>query len=595
MAALVSSGQEDVSYAKVDETLGSWLRRRRHGNHGLIPQLEGELQQLKESREKLLSNQKSLTVLMKEQEELREKLDSLDQELSIYAKIDKKDLNERFSQAKSKLEEMEGHHSSLITQREEFLSIPSRPDLLDLEEHLLEVKGLEPQIRQIEQAIMQIEDRLETTQKNAEDSRFPLMNGNQAMAQVEADLDEIKELEHKIVKSKTGTWKHWVFGLICGVGVALGGFSVPDKATFFGILGGITFMMVSGLGLAMSLSSCTRKQEQLEETYQFYEVTTSPEIREIGNKYVAHQDEISTLTSQIAQSYRGLDDMRKKQKEEHQSIIEKVTKFAPKVTNLTACTDAISQALRLEEQMEKAALELEQRRTIYQELLEQGGEEINTTEELVLPKTPQKDLQLAKDRLDRQMDKNQQEIRTIVEVQDALGDLVALSAKENALEEEVERRRQEYRAVAIARKGMERAAMTVQHRFYPELNRIAGDYFSRLTGGKYKSLSLTRELEAFIDTDLEEENHSTLALSQGTVDQIYLAVRLAVADLCLSKGGLSPIVLDDALISFDQDRMECALDLLAELGSKRQIILFSCHGREGKYLANHRTAKVIAL
>lgn len=595
MAALVTSGQEDVSYAKVDETLGSWLRYRRHGKNGLIPKLESELKNLKDSREKLVTNQKTLTVLLKEQEELREKLDLLEQELNIYHRLAKKDLNQRFSKAKADYEEMDGHHQNLLKQREAFLSIPQRGELLNMEEHLLEIKGLEPQIRQIEQAIMQVEDRLDTTQKNAEDSRFPLMNAQQAMAQVEADLEEIRDLARKVEKSKGSTWKHWVFGLIFGVAVSLGGFSFPEQATLFGFLGALTFICISGLGVMFSVASCKRKEDQLEETYRFYEVATPPEIREAGAKYVANQDEIATLTSQIAQSYRGLDDMRKRQREAHADIIQQVSRFAPEVSNLTACTDSVSRALRLEEQMSKTAQEVEERRGLYQDLLDQGGEDFNTLEELQPPKTPEKDLSLAKERLDRQLYQLGQDIQRIAEVQEALGDLVALSAKEVALEEEVERRRQEYRAVAIARKGMERAAVTVQHRFYPELNRIAGEYFARLTGGKYKSLSLTRELEAFISDQVEEGGHSTLALSQGTVDQIYLAVRLAVADLCLSKGGLSPIILDDALISFDQERMECALDLLVELGAHRQIILFSCHSREGKYLSNQNKAKIIAL
>ena len=55
-----------------------------------------------------------------------------------------------------------------------------------------------------------------------------------------------------------------------------------------------------------------------------------------------------------------------------------------------------------------------------------------------------------------------------------------------------------------------------------------------------------------------------LFLSKGTVDQIYLAVRLAVYDLCL-KERRAPLVLDDALAAFDDRRMVLALELLEEL------------------------------
>ena len=46
----------------------------------------------------------------------------------------------------------------------------------------------------------------------------------------------------------------------------------------------------------------------------------------------------------------------------------------------------------------------------------------------------------------------------------------------------------------------------------------------------------------------------------------------------------SPLVLDDALIRFDQTRLEKAMELLAELGEKRQILLFSCQDREKIWL-----------
>ena len=45
-----------------------------------------------------------------------------------------------------------------------------------------------------------------------------------------------------------------------------------------------------------------------------------------------------------------------------------------------------------------------------------------------------------------------------------------------------------------------------------------------------------------------------------------------------------PILLDDALVNFDDERMAAALDYLLELSSQRQILLFTCQRREGDYL-----------
>ena len=79
--------------------------------------------------------------------------------------------------------------------------------------------------------------------------------------------------------------------------------------------------------------------------------------------------------------------------------------------------------------------------------------------------------------------------------------------------------------------------------------------------------------------------HRALFLSKGTVDQIYLAVRLAVYDLCLGERQ-APLMLDDALAAFDDGRMGRALDLLLERAGEEQILFFTCQSREGAYLAH---------
>ena len=68
----------------------------------------------------------------------------------------------------------------------------------------------------------------------------------------------------------------------------------------------------------------------------------------------------------------------------------------------------------------------------------------------------------------------------------------------------------------------------------------------------------------------------SLYLSAGAVDLMYMAVRLAIAELALPSDEPCPIILDDALAYLDPVRRERVLSLLAELGEHRQIILFTC-------------------
>ena len=65
-------------------------------------------------------------------------------------------------------------------------------------------------------------------------------------------------------------------------------------------------------------------------------------------------------------------------------------------------------------------------------------------------------------------------------------------------------------------------------------------------------------------------------LSAGTMDIMYLAVRLAVCELALPDGEPCPLILDDALVNLDETRFQQAIELLKQIARERQVILFTC-------------------
>ena len=135
-------------------------------------------------------------------------------------------------------------------------------------------------------------------------------------------------------------------------------------------------------------------------------------------------------------------------------------------------------------------------------------------------------------------------------------------------------------ALDIALKSLGRANTVLRERFSPALNREASRIFSQLTGGTYTALSLSRDFSAMAGEASSPQPHSAAYLSAGTADQLYLAVRLAICSLTLP--GV-PLLLDDALAAFDDSRAELALQCLKEMARDRQILLFSCHGREARW------------
>ena len=115
------------------------------------------------------------------------------------------------------------------------------------------------------------------------------------------------------------------------------------------------------------------------------------------------------------------------------------------------------------------------------------------------------------------------------------------------------------------------------------MNREAGAILSQLTGGKYDAITFTRQFEALAQTDAGPK--SARLLSQGAADQAYLALRLALCRLALPDGETAPLVLDDALVCFDDARLGLALEVLLAFARDRQLLLFTCQGRERAALA----------
>ena len=110
----------------------------------------------------------------------------------------------------------------------------------------------------------------------------------------------------------------------------------------------------------------------------------------------------------------------------------------------------------------------------------------------------------------------------------------------------------------------------------------ASEHFSALTLGSFDGLM----------TDFNERDEPVLAgirpggervnvegMSSGTRDQLYLALRLASLEKYMEASEPMPFIVDDILVDFDDERSQAALNALAELAEKTQIILFTHHSR----------------
>ncbi|WP_299469237.1 DUF4332 domain-containing protein [uncultured Gimesia sp.] len=112
----------------------------------------------------------------------------------------------------------------------------------------------------------------------------------------------------------------------------------------------------------------------------------------------------------------------------------------------------------------------------------------------------------------------------------------------------------------------------------PETLAIASDYLRQLTNGKYRNI-WTPLGEQFPKIDDQQGHTLTVSeLSSGTREQLFLAIRLAMVERFRNHGVELPMILDDVLVNFDQDRTIAAIQTLRAVAEKgQQILFFTCH------------------
>ena len=130
--------------------------------------------------------------------------------------------------------------------------------------------------------------------------------------------------------------------------------------------------------------------------------------------------------------------------------------------------------------------------------------------------------------------------------------------------------------LTMAREGYREAFEALQNDFGPRLNARAASLLSGLTEGRYAGLKADRNFNARISDPSESSYRSWEYLSGGTVDQVYLALRIAVAETISPDDGL-PLLLDDVFVQYDDARAMAGLRVLASRPC--QVLLFHCHQR----------------
>lgn len=169
-----------------------------------------------------------------------------------------------------------------------------------------------------------------------------------------------------------------------------------------------------------------------------------------------------------------------------------------------------------------------------------------------------------------------------------LEESIADYAKKRAMRDELMERRKkeevELTAIDISIQTIQELASSIHDDFGEKLNRAISEISTAFTLGNCYDVKVDEKLNMKIVKG--SEYVSMEYLSAGTMEQLYLALRLVTAELLL-KDREMPLILDDAFVYYDDNRLEETICKLAT-HTTQQILIFTCHNREQEVLDKHQ-------
>ena len=601
VAALATSGEEEVSCSQVERRLKDWLNRRKVNSRvGLIPELEGELAQVEEA----LSHQGSLLrqaqEARQEKEALEAKKTALETQLRSHAAQAQALQGEKREQAQR---EYETALADLRAAEKTAQALPPAEELRQRQGDLSYLNTLAVNLKMAEKAVPEAREKVEAAERAARtDALFGNLDAAQAAQRAQRDYDEVERLQKKsslplflFLGALLGAIPGALLALACPGPLVQLGFSlglingcVVSPASMLWIIPPCILLGAAIAGGVAAAGNSGRRKRAFALLSRYN--AQSPE--DILNKAAAYQEKWNAAQEAKRELQAVETDCAKlsAQKEELTGqLLSFVHPFAGEVTDLFGVSAALSRALQQGERYTLAKARAEHAEKLLSALPSPTGE---ASPLLAAPQGEAGQLAAQLETVNAELRRFSDAAARLQGELRSLGDPAELEARRSRLLEELELRQGEYEAIAAAMESLKNADSLLRERFSPAVNERAGHYLSLLTGGRYDKAHLSRQFQALAQEAGEAAPRQDLSLSGGAVQQLYLAVRLAMCELALPQQEPCPILLDDALDAFDDERAGLALDCLQELARTRQVLLFTCHSRE-KALLEGTGAEVI--
>lgn len=492
----------------------------------------GTIPQLESEIAELSADQTEAMALAQQESDLRQQLSQAQEEESAQRLAQQEDMQQKIEEKQRQLQKL-----------------PDSTALQEINEQLGVVRAATEETEQLRSAVQQQEEQVQSRQQEL--SRNPLhpMTRDELEAQLQIESPAPPQVAQLLISLALA---------LCGGGFLW--YSAEQAQTLWLCGACVVTALAAGNFLRLLVSRVRLQQSRRRERQR------KEELRKLAESYLPTLDELEKQRDLLQQNQQAAADSEGRLRMALVQLLTQVRRWEAGVQSVSDIRRFVQQAAQDRDRL---------------------SEEIRQIQEQLLQTQPA-DADDSSARLRQQLTQVQGRMAAVGRPDDLERQIRQKQAQREQLQGE-------YDALALALDALHSANTTLQNRFSPELGRRAAEIFFQMTGSGWSSIQLDREFHLSAGQGDDPARRSVQLLSAGTADQLYLATRLAVCEMVLPPEQNAPLILDDALITFDDERLHKTLDYLARLGERRQILLFTCQNREAAYLSGRPGVHIISL
>ncbi len=551
--ALVTTGDESGAGDTLAQKLKDLKNKVRYNRSGLLPQAEAQ-------RSELQGKLTELQTLRSQSERLQTRRSELDIQLS---QLKNHQSALQYAAATENIQRVEQAHMAAEVAAEAMAKAEDRCAGLLSRGEALQQLNRHAQLLQTQAALVQEWNALPPEPAMPQiPERYQGMTPEAAIAQAEQDALRYAELETDR-KQSNRLWL--IYGGIAAV------------LLLIAILAGsgilwIAAIVAIGLGgfgvFVFNQRQASQLKDQMQRIFQRYPGISPNRWAEDAALYAEHQHQYGQMLQNATGLRRSIRKRMDAVEEDLIMLMDGMSSqdFLLNRNEAIAAHDALADARREQQRTAAHAAAL--------------GSMIKRVQPPTLPDTltlTEAETEASLAALDFEMKQLQLRLGQYQGRMDALGSELTLLHQLEAVNARVDKLTQFYSALELAQQTLQIATAELQRRFAPRISQQAQEIFGQLTGGRYDRLNLQQDLSVNAASTEDVAMRSAQWRSEGTIDQLYLALRLAVARELTPT---APLVLDDALVRFDDVRHAAAMDILRKESENKQVILFTCQSRE---------------